>query len=62
MRDTSMTNQDAEFEKLREQVFKVIPRGSPHGKKWKAFRAYMDFYYKDMPSYLAPGETRHHEK
>lgn len=62
MRDTSMSKPDAEFMKLRDQVFKVIPQGTSNGKKWRAFRAYMDFYYKNLPNYLAPGETRHHEK
>lgn len=52
-RTTSMTKQDQEFMKLRDQVFKVIPQGTSNGKQWRAFREYMDFYYKKLPSQKA---------
>lgn len=51
MRNTSMNKQDREFMKLRDQVFRVIPSGTQNGKKWRAFREYMDFYYKKVPSF-----------
>lgn len=52
MRETYISEQDAEFMKLRDQVLKVIPPGTSNGKKWRAFREYMNSYYKKLPSHL----------
>lgn len=55
MRSTYMTKQDKEFMDLRDKVKKVIPYGSidhktkrQQAKKWRAFKEYMDFYYKNL--------------
>lgn len=50
MKETYIINQDKQFMKLRDQVFKLIPAGKDYGKKWRAFREYMNFYYKRIPS------------
>ena len=51
MRETYTTEQDVEFMKLRDKVFKVIPEGEKNGKKWRAFRDYMNFCYKKLSSH-----------
>lgn len=61
-RETGMTKEDVEFMKMGEAVLKYIPQGKDRAYKWRKFKAYMEFYYRDMPNYLAKGEIRHHEK
>lgn len=48
MRETYMTQQDKDFMKLRDEVFKIIPQGEKNYKTWKRFREYMEFYYKHL--------------
>lgn len=57
MRETGTTIEDEEFMNLRDEIFKTIPHGDIinkriQAKKWRRFRNYMEFYYKNYPSIL----------